>query len=578
MAIDPDPRPGERPLVDAGLSEVARFLAQHPPFTGLAAEELLRLVAETQIEFHAAGAAIVAENGEPVTFLRVIHSGAVDIAHHGRLLDLLGPGDTFGHAAMISGLPAGFEARAAEDTLCYRIPVAAARPLLDQARITDLRTDPQSPSLEPVGRLVRAPTLRCSPEQSISEVARRMTELGADCAIVELGAGGLGIVTDRDLRTRVLAAEIPATAPVAAVMTTPVFTVLPDRIGGEVLFELLERGVRHAPIVSATGQLMGVVSDGDLFAAQARPWFGARRAIEHASDLEALAAVADRLPKVLLDIHSSGLRALQVARVLSALQDALVIRTLDLCADERTGTGTVWLAVGTHARRELTPASITRGTFVLDAAPAASWLDRAPDALARCGVRRPPVVRTAEQWESRAGSDDMALAVLLDRRALWGTPGRALPLARGEHRDRLRRQLATSMVQYVVPTGFDEHALLDPAGRRSETFDIRQAVVAPIVALARWGGLVAGTTDGSTLERLAAAAAHDVFSDADARTLSDAFELTYQLRVDHQLEQIAAGQPPDEMLDPASLSGLTRSQLRDTFRAVTAVQRRLPPP
>jgi CBS domain-containing protein len=65
---------------------------------------------------------ILSEDGGPVTFLRVIHSGGVDISHDGRLLDLLGVGDTFGHAPMLSGLPPGFEARAAEDTLCYRIP------------------------------------------------------------------------------------------------------------------------------------------------------------------------------------------------------------------------------------------------------------------------------------------------------------------------------------------------------------------------------------------------------------------------------------------------------------------------
>ena len=81
---------------------------------------------------------ILSEDGGPVTFLRVIHCGGVDISHEDKLLDLLGPGDTFGHAAMLSGLPPGFEARAAEDTLCYRIPVAVARPLLERARKREL--------------------------------------------------------------------------------------------------------------------------------------------------------------------------------------------------------------------------------------------------------------------------------------------------------------------------------------------------------------------------------------------------------------------------------------------------------
>ncbi|HEY4823659.1 MAG TPA: cyclic nucleotide-binding domain-containing protein, partial [Solirubrobacteraceae bacterium] len=136
---------GQEVPLDAALSEIARFLAARAPFDGLGPDELGELAAQTEIEFYLAGASILTEDGGPVTFLRVIHSGAVDILHDGRLLDLLGAGDTFGHAAMLSGLPPGFEARAAEDTLCYRIAAAVARPLLERARNRELavgRPDP----------------------------------------------------------------------------------------------------------------------------------------------------------------------------------------------------------------------------------------------------------------------------------------------------------------------------------------------------------------------------------------------------------------------------------------------------
>src|SRR5258706_16007357 len=88
-------------VLDPGLSEIARFLALRPPFDALAPEELGEVVVDTQIEFYLSGAIILSEDGGPVTFLRVIHSGAVDILHEDQLLDLLGPGDTFGHAAML---------------------------------------------------------------------------------------------------------------------------------------------------------------------------------------------------------------------------------------------------------------------------------------------------------------------------------------------------------------------------------------------------------------------------------------------------------------------------------------------
>src|SRR5690349_7661644 len=188
--------------MEAGLSEIARFLALRPPFDALAPEELGELVADTQLEFYASGEVILSEDGGPVTFLRVIHSGAVDISHDGALLDLLGPGDTFGHAAMMAGLPPGFEARAVEDTLCYRVPVAVARPLLDEARNQELKVATQ-PGNRAVVRLIRSPTVRCAPDSTVGEMAQRMTELGANSAVVDLGGRGFGIVTDRDVRTRI---------------------------------------------------------------------------------------------------------------------------------------------------------------------------------------------------------------------------------------------------------------------------------------------------------------------------------------------------------------------------------------
>jgi CBS domain-containing protein len=542
------------------------------------------VVAATQVEFFLAGAPILTEDGGPVTFLRVIHSGAVDIVHEDRLLDLLGPGDTFGHAAMLSGLPPGFEARAAEDTLCYRIPAAAARPVLERARSRELAVGVHEPGHQPVARLIRAATVRCEPGASIGETARRMTEAGASAAIVELPDGRLGIVTDRDLRTRVLATDVPASAPVKDVMTMPVFTVTPDRLGGEVLFELLERGIKHAPVVGERGQLIGVVDDTDLFAVQPRSWFGARRSIARAQDADALAAITGRLSEIVLDLHLSNLRALEVARVLSALVDAITCRALDLAAranadgEQLAADGVVWVAVGSQARRELTPASIARGALVCSEPPPQGWLETARATLERCGLLREGLaVRSISEWirVSEAEGEELALEVLADRRPLWGTPREPLSIPDGAGRERLLAQLAHRALAYSPPTGFDEAAVLELDGSRSDRLDIKRAAVIPIVELACWAGAAAGQPDGSTLERLRVASDAGVLSDADARTLADSFELAHELRMDHHMEQLSAGGAPDDLLDPAAMSPLTRDHLRDVFRSVAAVQRTL---
>ena len=96
----------------------------------------------------------------------MVRSGAVEIVHDGRVLDLLGPGELFGHASMLSGLPTGFAAVAGEDTLCYRIREGVARPLL--ARPAGLRYVARSllaaadgdtaPSRRPTPRSDRCPS------------------------------------------------------------------------------------------------------------------------------------------------------------------------------------------------------------------------------------------------------------------------------------------------------------------------------------------------------------------------------------------------------------------------------------
>jgi CBS domain-containing protein len=545
----------------------------------LAPDELAEVAAQAAIEFHLRGATILSEDDGPVTFLRVIHSGGVDIMHEGRLLDLLGPGDAFGHAAMLSGLPPGFEARAAEDTLNYRIPVAVARPLLDRARRRELQVG-SNDAYQPVAKLIRTATVTCKPSENIGFVAERMTTAGANAAVVELEDGGVGILTDRDLRARVLAVGRSGAVRVDSAMTAPAFVVSPDRLAGEVLYDMLQRGIRHAPVVSERGRLIGVVEDVDLFAAQPRSWFGARRAIDRARNPDALSKAAEQLPALMLELHHSSVPALELAPVLSALVDALTRRALEVVSANGAleQPGTVWVSVGSQARHELTPGSTRRGALIhaSGSPPPADWAASLSAALSHCGVQGPIVARSAAEWTALAAQDDLALSVLADRRVLWGTPTEPLPVADGEPRAALLDAPAARAFGRALPTGFDADAVLTEAGRHTR-LNVRDTAIAPIASIASWAAAVAGAGEGSTPERLRSAAEASVLRDDQAQTLTEAFELALELRIVHQLDQIAAGEPPDDLLDAAAMSPLTRGHLRDVFRAVSTVARELRP-
>ena len=97
-------------------------------------------------------------------------------------------------------------------------------------------------------------------------------------------------MTDRDLRSRVVAAGVDADAPVSQVMSAPAYTVTADRTGSEVLLDMLDRGIRHFPVVSPTGACVGVVEDSDLVAVATRSSFYLRPAIARAGTVAEVAA------------------------------------------------------------------------------------------------------------------------------------------------------------------------------------------------------------------------------------------------------------------------------------------------
>src|SRR6266568_3537843 len=149
-----------------------------------------------------------------------------------------------------------------------------------------------------------------------------MTDQGASAVLVPHGHT-FGIVTDRDLRTRVIAAGLSPDEPVSAIMTEPAYTVTADRLGSDVLLDMLERNVHHIPVLSAAGQVLGVVDDGDLVAAEGRKPLLLRRAIALAESPAELAVREAGPPPVPFTWYALGSLARREAVPSSDVDSAL---------------------------------------------------------------------------------------------------------------------------------------------------------------------------------------------------------------------------------------------------------------
>jgi CBS domain-containing protein len=602
------------------VHDIAEFLRRHPPFDTLDEEQLTAVAAAAEIEFYPARAAILESPGERSEFAHVVRRGSVELLIEGRLLDVLGEGEMFGFASLLEEGPMGFIARAAEDTLLYRIPEQAIRPVLERpAAVRFLaralskgvfllagheREPPPSAGGRMVRELIRAPALVCPPDMSVQEAAGRMVEAGVGCVVVELG-DGLGIVTDRDIRTGVVAAGAGPDTPLARVMTAPAWTVAADRSGTEALLEMLDHGIRHLPVLEAGGRLVGVLDDADLLASERRAPFRLRALIARGPDAASVAQAAAELPSMVITLHDAELPAAVIGRTIASIHDTITRRLIEL-AHEELGAPPLpytWLATGSFGRREPFPSSDVDSALAWDGPDDDRELrqrmralaERVLEGLAASGLEpdhqgavasSPLFARSIEAWEAAARSwvehpdrdrGLMLLSVVVESDPVWGATTAAERLAaafaRTPDREFMLRRLAAAALAERPPTGFLRHFVLHSSGERKGVLDIKHGGLLPIEALARWSGLAAGVSAASTRARLEASEKAGTLAAADAAVLRDAFELVCELRMEHQVAQLRAGEPPDDLIDPKSLTPLTRGALKDAFKAVAGVQR-----
>ena len=497
------------------VSDVAEFLRLHPPFDLLEDGELESIATSTEIAFHPSGETIFAQGAGAVDCVWVVRTGSVEMIFDGTVLDLAGEGELFGQASMLSGLPTGFTARAAEDCLVYRIPATAVQALLERPRalrflVRTLLSDPipgageRAPSVDPMRRaaaaLVRMPLVTCRPDEPIRDAARSMTARNVSAVVVEAD-GLVGIVTDTDLRSKVIAAGLDPSAPIERIMSAPVVTIAAERLGGDALLEMLERGIQHLVVTTAGGQVVGVLEDHDLVSAETRTPFVLRRQIARAASEDEVVAAAQRLRPAVVALRRTGARASQVSAMWSVVVDALTRRLLDLAvADVAPPLAFSWLALGSFARREAVPSSDLDTALVwidpldVEAARAAviPIAERVTAGLARCGLypdghrvsaADPLFARPLSSWQSAARSlladpsqakSAVIASVLLDSRSIWGCDlpqSLDAPFVAVAAADRLPllRMLARYALTHRPPTGFLRDFVVESSGERRGT-------------------------------------------------------------------------------------------------------------
>ena len=118
-------------------------------------------------------------------------------------------------------------------------------------------------------------------ERTVLEAAQQMNAQRIGSLIVTEGERVIGIFTERDILTKVVAAQRdPVRTTVAELMTTAVISCNLDTPIAECKQMMSKRRIRHLPVVEG-GKLVGVVTSGDI---SARELLDSQGAIEYLSE------------------------------------------------------------------------------------------------------------------------------------------------------------------------------------------------------------------------------------------------------------------------------------------------------
>jgi CBS domain-containing protein len=458
----------------------------------------------------------------------------------------------------------------------------------------------------PLAALVGRAPVCTSPQTSIREAARQMTEQRVSALLVVDAGSLLGIVTDRDLRSRCLAAGLSDQLPISAIMTADPCTLPPDAPGFAALLEMTRRGIHHLP-VAEPGKLHGLISSTDLLRAQGVSSIHLADRIRRAGDLGELAGLAGELPELWLNLARRGEGAAVLGHIVSGIADSIASRLLQL-AEQRRGPPPVayaWIAFGSQGRQELTLHSDQDNALIFDDGYVAERHEDyfaglagdVCDGLAACGFMLCPGAMMASNpawrqslaawhatftdWITRTDAQKGRLASnLFDLRVVHGEaalarPLRALIVNLAPRHETLLTHLVANGCASPPPLGFFRQLLVTSSGEHEGELDLKRHGILPIVDLARIHALAAGVGETGTLARLRAADGKALLSHDGSATLGSAFEFLLALRTRHQVEQLASGRPADNYVAPACLSAADRRHLRDVFLAVATQQKAL---
>lgn len=458
----------------------------------------------------------------------------------------------------------------------------------------------------PVGQFCRSEVVTCGADEPLVAVALIMQTRNISSVVIADGGVPVGIVTDRDLRNKVVARGLdPRTLLVRAVMTSPLVTVGEDEFLFEALHQMSSRGIHRVGVIDHIGRLIGIITDTDILRLQARSPQQLLRDIEEAGGIADLRALRQRIQTLVVHLVATGVHTRDLVRLIAHLNDRLLLRLIALLRETRfpdLPQRFAFVVLGSEGRREQTLATDQDNAIIYadGLAPGEvqlieAFAEELINQLIAVGVPPCPggIMAKNPEWQRSLGGWAELLgkwlasptpehiltgSMFFDLRTIYGDPTLERSLKERvavwlKNEPQFLRYAAANVLRFAPPLGWFGRIRVERAGANRGLLDIKKAGIFALTEGIKVLALEAGIVNGGTRDRLQALVDAKVLGRVQADDLETSLNFLVHLRLRGQVAAIREEQEPTNFIDLKQLNRMERGRLKLALEGVKTFQK-----
>lgn len=458
---------------------------------------------------------------------------------------------------------------------------------------------------QPVGAYCHRNVITCAPGDALVDSAAVMREHHISSLVVCRDGAPVGMVSDRDLRNKVVAQGLdPRTLKIADIMHSPLITIGENEFLFEALHRISRHGIHRLVVVDETGGLAGIITDSDILRLQHNSPQRLIRRIEEAKDVEALKELHQQVQGLVLHLVGTGVRVQELVRLIAHLNDQILCRLIDLLISGHFSDiqgRFAFLVLGSEGRGEqtlttdqdnaivyaddLTPAEVQRVTEFSEALIQSVIAIGVPPCNGGIMANTPEWRHSLKEWRgvmdrwfgTPTPENILKVGMISDLRALRGDL--ALEREMKDHiAGRLRGNevflgyLTSNVLRFKVPFGWFGRIRTEAGDGNEGRLDLKKSGIFSITEGIKILSISEGIQENGTVARIERLVASDVLSRQEGDDLAAAFHTLVYFRLRAQVEALREGRTPDNRIAFERLNRMEKGRIHAALEGVQSFQ------